>query len=91
MSAKPHPTEPPLWEPTAAGWRQACAEALEKRLGWLKIIVAQTGGNLSELPDHQQRLWLWRERAVGEFNRIGLLTDSKRRIRDYRKLWIELS
>lgn len=80
-----------LWEPTADGWRAACSTALEKRLGWLKLIVAQAHGNLTELPEHQQKLWRWRERALAEYNHIGTLKDSKRRIREYRKLWIELS
>lgn len=83
--------EPKLWEPTVEGWRTACAEALEKRLGWLKRELELVGGALTALKEREQKLWRWRESAVSEYNRISKLRDPARQISAYRKLWIELS
>jgi hypothetical protein len=82
---------PPYKALSSSGWRRLVATTLEKRLGWLKHELLLVGGNLAELKDHEQVLWRWREKAVGEFNRIGQMRDEQRKIRDYRKLWLELS
>lgn len=84
-------TEPKTWEPTVEGWRSACSEALEKRLGWLKRELELVHGNVSALKDREQKLWMWRESAVAEYNRISQLREPARKISAYRKLWIELS
>jgi hypothetical protein len=82
---------PPYKQLSSNGWRRVCAERLETRLGWLKHELISVHGNLSALKDHEQVLWRWREKAVGELNRIGQMRDEQRKIRDYRKLWLELS
>lgn len=83
---------PPYRPLTSNGWRKVCAERLESRLGWLKHeLDVCCNGNVQRLKDHEQVLWRWREKAVGEFNRIGQMRDEQRKIRDYRKLWLELS
>lgn len=79
------------WQPSPENWRKACLSALDKRFGWIKRELEQNGGNLSALPEHQQRLWYWREKAVATYNTIGKLRDAERRSKAYRKLWIELS
>lgn len=79
------------WKPSLNNWRHACLEHLETRFGWLKRELELAHGNLAALEDHEQTLWRWREKAVGEFNRIGKLRDVDVKIRAYRKLWIELS
>jgi hypothetical protein len=88
VTPSPGTTETPL---SPSAWRKLCLDRLETRLGWLKRELEHVGGNVASLKDHEQKLWRWREKAVGEFNRIGQLRDAERRIRDYRKLWIELS
>lgn len=71
--------------------REACRAAIEKRFGWLKLILLRAaGGNVSALPLHQQVLWRGREKVVAEFNRIGELPDFARRARAYQKLIREL-
>lgn len=82
---------PPYQPLSCNGWRKACAERLESRLGWLKHELVLVNGNLASLKDHEQVLWRWREKAVGELNRIGKLRDESAKIRAYRKLWVELS
>jgi len=82
---------PPYKPLSSSGWRKVVAERLESRLGWLKHELLLAHGNLSALKDHEQLLWRWREKAVGELNRIGQMRDEQRKIRDYRKLWLELS
>lgn len=82
---------PPYKVLTSGGWRKLCVERLEKRFGWLKQELLEAHGNLSALEDHEQVLWRWREKAVGEFNRIGKMRDEQRKIRDYKKLCVELS
>lgn len=82
---------PPYKPLSSNGWRKVCAERLERRFGWLKHELMEAHGNLSALKDHEQVLWRWREKAVGELNRIGQLRDDARKIRYYRKLCAELS
>lgn len=81
-------TEQPLLDPNH--WREACKKQLEKRLGWLRHEVGLANGNLTKLPEHHQKLWRWRESAVGEFNRIGTLVKPESRVRLYKKLYAEL-
>jgi hypothetical protein len=82
---------PPYKALSSNGWRKLCVERIEKRFGWLKQELVAAHGNLSALEDYEQTLWRWREKAVGEFNRIGKMRDEQRKIRDYRKLYVELS
>jgi hypothetical protein len=82
---------PPYKALSVNGWKRLAAAAMEKRFGWLKHKLLLAHGNLASLEDHEQVLWRWREKAVGEFNRIGQMRDEQRKIRDYRKLWLELS
>ncbi len=82
---------PPYKALSSNGWRKLCVQELETRFGWLKQELLQAHGNLAALKDNEQVLWRWREKAVGEFNRIGKQRDEQRKIRDYKKLCAELS
>ena len=82
---------PPYKALTSNGWRKTCVKSLEDKFGWLKHQLELANGNLSALADNEQKLWRWREKAVGEFNRISKIRDEVVKIRAYRKLYVELS
>jgi len=76
---------------TATHWEYECREALKRRFGWLWTELSKAGGNVLRLKPHEQVLWRGREKAIGEFNRIGKIRGNEQlQVRLYRKLWLEL-
>lgn len=71
--------------------RALCAQAIDKRFGWLRRELFLKSGNVSALTHPKQILWLGRQKVVQRFNVIGTWRDGEKRERAYRKLVRELA